>query len=151
GAGLAGPAPHLDLELEARLQELVLRLHRDRLLRSARSVSTGGLLTGLFEMAAAHGVGVNVELSELPSTPDVFLFGEGGSRVVAALEPAAAEAVRTMAGEARVPWRVVGRTEGDRLRVQVDGRVHLDASVAELSAAWRSALARILARSEERR
>lgn len=144
GAGLAGPAPHLDLELEARLQELVLRLHREGRLRAARSVSTGGLLTGLFEMAVAHGVGVEVELAGLPSAPEVFLFGEGGSRVVAALESAAAEAARAMAEEARVPWRVVGRTGGDRLRVQVDGRVHVDAALADLETPWRSALAHML-------
>src|SRR5690606_41796191 len=123
--------------------ELVRRLHRQGLRRSARSVSTGGLLTCRFESAVAHGVGVDVELAGLPSASEVFLFGEGGSRVVIALEPAAVEAAGAMAREARVPWRIVGRTGSERLRVRVDDRVHLDASLAELALPWRSVLAQI--------
>src|SRR5690606_9052542 len=108
GALLAGPAPHLDLELEARLQQLVLRLHREGLLRAARSVSTGGLLTSLFEMAVRHGIGVDVELEGLPSDPEVFLFGEGGSRVAAALRSDQVDVVGSLARDAGVPWRMVG-------------------------------------------
>ena len=49
-----------------------------------------------------------------------------------------------MAGEVNVPATVIGRTKGERLKIDVKGDRVIDRPVAEVEASWRGVLPTIL-------
>ncbi len=140
---LAGEAPALDLEAEARLQKLVLGLARAHLLSSAHDVSDGGLAVALAECCAVAGatvIGAKVELTGVrgvggdPVDAVAALFGEGPSRVIASVSPASVAAVLERAAAAGVPARRIGTTGGDRLAIEAAPLRPLSLGVRELRA-----------------
>jgi phosphoribosylformylglycinamidine synthase len=82
----ATPAPYLDLKEELALQEVVQKLIREKLVKSAHDVSDGGLFVTLAEKAMAGNFGFNI-LSDSDVRLDAFLFGESQSRVVVTINP----------------------------------------------------------------
>ena len=113
---LEGRPPALDLAAESRLHALLTDLAARRLLASAHDLSDGGLVVALVEAMLAAGVGATVALpAGLP--PLAALAGESASRVLVAVDPAAAAAVTAAATGTGVPIRRLGRTGGDALVV----------------------------------
>jgi phosphoribosylformylglycinamidine synthase len=117
-----GPAPKLDLALECKLQRLVLDLARAHLLASAHDVADGGLAIALAECCttsrASGDVGAKIESPSLAGLDLAgWLFGEGPSRVVCAIDPAQLDAVLARAKAAGVPARRLGTTGGGELVV----------------------------------
>lgn len=143
--GPVGPAPHLDLGLEKRLYALAARLHEKGMLRAAADVGSGGLLASVVVMAAPRGIGVELTWPAAADRPDVLLFGEGGSRIVAAVKPEDVPVVQEAAAETQVGCVVAGRTGGQRLKVTVGGDRLMDAPLADLLEAWRGGLEAALA------
>jgi phosphoribosylformylglycinamidine synthase subunit PurL len=76
----AGAPPPLDLEREARLQELAVRAAGGRWVRAAHDVSDGGLAVCLAEMAMACApelaLGIDVDLGSLGAKAAEALFSE---------------------------------------------------------------------------
>jgi phosphoribosylformylglycinamidine synthase len=122
-----GPAPKLDLALEAKLQRLVLDLARAHLLASAHDVADGGLAVALAECCTtgrspSGDVGAKIDSPSSPSgLSDLelasWLFGETPSRVVCTIDPAQLDAVLARAKAAGVPARRLGTTGGGELVV----------------------------------
>ena len=145
---VAGMPPFLDLDAEARLQNLLVALAHARLVRSAHDCSDGGVAVTLAECCfGTGGVGVDVSLDAAaglePATSDVAtLFGESASRVVLSASPDNVTAVLGAAARAGVPARVVGQTGGNAVRVSVGGRRLVDLSVDEAEQAWSTAIER---------
>lgn len=75
-----GAPPPLDLEREARLQELAVLAAEGRWVRAAHDVSEGGLLVALVEMmlGAPHdrGLGIEVDFGALEAEPAMALYCE---------------------------------------------------------------------------
>jgi phosphoribosylformylglycinamidine synthase len=84
------PAPHFDIEEEARLQQKVAELIQKKLIRSAHDVSEGGLFVTLAESAFPRGLGFDVVANDADIRKDAYWFGESQSRVVVSV---AADAV----------------------------------------------------------
>jgi phosphoribosylformylglycinamidine (FGAM) synthase-like enzyme len=126
---LAGEAPMLDLEAEAKLQKLVLGLARGKLLASAHDVADGGLAVTLAECCATgpdatQDVGARIDL-DAPHTPmeiAALLFGEAPTRVIVSVSPSALQAVLEQAKSAGVPARELGVTGGDSLSIALIAR-----------------------------
>jgi phosphoribosylformylglycinamidine synthase len=133
-----GAPPALDLGLERRTQELVQSLIAAGQVTAAHDCSSGGVVVALAEMAIVSGVGVRVTAVPPGATgrEDEALFGEAAARVLLAIAPAQAEAVRRRCAEAGVDASRLGQTGGER--VVVGSR--LDVAVADLRAACESAL-----------
>ena len=91
----------------------------------------GGLALAAFEMAAAAGVGVQLDSENTPE-----LFGEDQARYLIACSFDTAEYLMTAASQAGVPIACVGRFSGETVRM---GRS--EALLAELSALHAGALA----------
>ncbi len=125
----AGDAPPVDLESERR-NGTFLRDNR-ALVKAATDLSDGGLALAAFEMAEAAGLGVKLDIRDLPS-----LFGEDQARYLIACSFDQAEALMVAAGAAGVTLAMVGRFGGDA--VALGGEA---APLAELSALYRSAFA----------
>jgi phosphoribosylformylglycinamidine synthase len=143
----AGRLAPLDLGLERRVQEACRAAIEARLLRSAHDCAEGGLAVALAEacVSGPAAVGAAVQLSESPGErEDLALFGEGPSRVVVSVPAAAAWAFEALVGEFAVPWRWIGRVQGERLVIRRGERVALDVAAERLDHEWRSGLARHL-------
>lgn len=91
------PAPHFDLEEEYQLQELVMRLIRERLVVSAHDVAEGGLFVALVESCMAGNTGFHVAM-DTSMRADALLFGEAQSRVVVSVKPEAVAAFEAAVG-----------------------------------------------------
>jgi phosphoribosylformylglycinamidine synthase len=109
-----GLPPALDLDYEKRIQAAIRAIVRAGFARSAHDLSDGGLAVALAECAMGSSVGAAVELETL-LTPEFALFHEGPSRVL--ISTAEAAKARAVADEYGVPLAFLGKTGGDRLRV----------------------------------
>ncbi len=104
-----GDAPTVDLEAERRNGDFI-RAQRD-LIKCCTDLSDGGLALAAFEMAAASGVGVQLDDDATPA-----LFGEDQGRYLVACNFDQAEALMIAAGQAGVPVTSVGRFAGDTVK-----------------------------------
>ncbi|MGH9155318.1 MAG: phosphoribosylformylglycinamidine synthase subunit PurL [Acidimicrobiales bacterium] len=127
-----GTLAPLDLDVAARLVELVAGLVVDQAVVGVHDVSEGGLGVALAEMAVQSGIGFRV--SGIADHGE--LFGESPCRVVLCLAPDAVEAVATRCRAAGLAVSVLGTAGGPRL--VVDGLV--DLALPDAAAAWRGAL-----------
>jgi phosphoribosylformylglycinamidine synthase len=143
-----GPCPEINLEAERRLVDLLVRLAEERRLASAHDVSDGGLAVALAECAMSAGIGAKVEF-EAALRPAALLFGETTGRAVITFSVEEESAVRSSAEAAGVPFRVIGRVGGERLRIRAGDRVLVDEPVAELTELWTTAFARAIESAAE--
>jgi len=137
--GISGRPPQLDLQKEASLQQLVLTAIRQGLVKSAHDLSEGGLAVALAESCFGEEIGAMVELTtELRA--DVAMFSESQSRILLSVDADQADAVLAMAEQLSVPARVIGKTGGARLVVNVNGKEAVNAPLSDLKAAWKDAI-----------
>ncbi|MBK8259503.1 MAG: phosphoribosylformylglycinamidine synthase subunit PurL [Polyangiaceae bacterium] len=133
---IQGPLPRIDLELERRLQSLLLDLLRDPThpVKSAHDVSEGGLSVALAECCIvgpeAVGAVVNLPGDEAPAAA---LFGEQPSRVILSVDPQRANDVLERASAVGVSALVLGKTGTSRLTILRNGAplVDIDLSAAK--------------------
>ena len=105
-----GSPPPVDLARERRHGNF-LHAQRDAI-RAATDLSDGGLALAAFEMAVAADIGVTLE----PTSP-AALFGENQARYLIAVPASEAERLAAAGAAEGVPVSVVGRFEGDRVRL----------------------------------
>jgi phosphoribosylformylglycinamidine synthase subunit PurL len=148
-----GEPPVLDLAAERALQDLLVALANERLIRSANDCSDGGLAVAVAECAfGTGGIGAEIAVPPVNVAGDPMLddaaalFGESASRVVLSVSTDAVTTVLARAASANVPARVIGQTGGNRLRLAVGGRIAIDQSVEAAERTWSSALERYFAR-----
>jgi phosphoribosylformylglycinamidine synthase subunit PurL len=142
-----GMPPALDLDRERALQQLVVRLAEDRLIRSADDCSDGGIAVTLAESCFDTG-GMGVEISidstaistDQPLSDAAALFGESASRIVVSVAPDDVTRVLEIAAAANVPARVIGETGGNRLRMATGGRMTIDMATDDAERLWSTAI-----------
>ncbi len=125
--GRVAGLPRLDLDLEVRVQRLVLDAHARGLLTAAHDCADGGLAVALAECCLAGDIGVDARGVDLGapldaalgvgsvSRLDAALFGETQSRFLVGTRDA--EAVRALAEAAGVACTVLGVAGGGLLRL----------------------------------
>ncbi len=141
---LVAGKPTIDLDLEARVQRLVLEANARGLLHAAHDCADGGLAVALAECCLAGGVGLDASAADLGERLDAALFGEAQSRFVVATPDAdgraALEALAAETGVEAVALGVAtGTGEDARLRLGP-----LDASLSALREAHEGGLPRAL-------
>jgi phosphoribosylformylglycinamidine synthase subunit PurL len=148
-----GVPPAIDLAAERSLQDLVVALATERLIRSAHDCSDGGLAVTLAECCFGTGsIGAEAEIdavhvARVPALNEAAaLFGESASRIVVSTTPDNVADVLQRAAAARVPARVIGETGGNRLRISVAGALAVDVAIDEAERAWSTAIERVFAR-----
>ena len=143
---LAGRLAPLDLEVERRVQSAMRAAIGAGLIASAHDCSEGGVAVALAEacVSGPAPVGSEVELSA-DGREEHVLFGEGPSRVVVSVEPERAREFEGLMAESAIPWRWIGTTGGDRLRMRVGTRTVVDVGLDRIEHAWRNGFERHLA------
>lgn len=135
-----GLPPRLDLEKEARLQELLQDAARKQIFRSAHDLSDGGLAVALAECSfgdQSFGARIsNLELLGSAIRQDSLLFGESQSRVLVSVDSSKKEAAVRLAHEHRVPIYQIGKVGGDSLIVED----LLELKVEEAFSIWKNAI-----------
>ncbi|HXW04095.1 MAG TPA: phosphoribosylformylglycinamidine synthase subunit PurL [Vicinamibacterales bacterium] len=137
-----GEPPRLDLSAERALLDLLARGAAAGLIRSAHDCSDGGVAVALSECAFdTAGLGFEVEL---PESGDAVatLFGESASRAVVSVRTEDRTALLSLAREAGVPVRSIGRTGGSRVRISVAGTTAVDCAVADAERIWTTTIER---------
>jgi phosphoribosylformylglycinamidine synthase subunit PurL len=144
-----GTPPSIDLTAERALQDLMVALANDRLVRSAHDCSEGGLAVTLVECCfGTGGIGADLDIplvrvsERQPVNVAASLFGESATRAVISVAADSLADVLGRAAASGVPARVLGRTGGEALRIGVEGRTAIEVSVADAERAWSSAIER---------
>jgi phosphoribosylformylglycinamidine synthase len=142
-----GEPPSLDLRAERALQDLLVQLASEGLVRSAHDCSDGGLAVTLAECTFdTSGIGADTSIDgvHVANDPEInraaALFGESASRVVLSVAPEKTTDILNRANEAGVPARVIGQTGGQELRIAVDGHVAIAIDVSEAERIWSNAV-----------
>ncbi len=142
----SGIAPHVDLDLELRVQQALLRLADEMLVRSAHDCSDGGLAVAIaeccFSSLGRDAVGAEVSLSGAELFPEALLFGETPSRIVISFAAENIHRVKEIVGTC--PFEVVGTVGGTDLRIAIDGENVVHAAISELEDAWQNSLRKAL-------
>jgi phosphoribosylformylglycinamidine synthase len=147
---IAGAPPALDLKIERALQDLLVALADQRLVRSAHDCSDGGLAVALAECCfGSNGVGAEISLASVTDDalgPHATLFGESASRVLVSVAPNLVTEVLQQAARHAVPAAVIGETGGNRLRMAVGGQTVADLAVDDAERAWSQAIEQVFAK-----
>jgi phosphoribosylformylglycinamidine synthase len=143
----AGIPPHVDLDGEKRLQELLIECIREGLFASCHDVSEGGLAVCLAESALLGGVGAAVLMNradfaaELPAS--ALLFGEAQGRVAISVRSEKDwKNIQSRAIEkgVRVAW--IGTVGGEALRIALGSQILTEVPVSALAQVSRNAIPR---------
>ena len=134
-----GSVPVLDLDREKKVQDCCLELIKNGLVKSAHDCSEGGIAVALAESCISGGKGARVEF-EGCSRSDLLLFGETQSRILVTVAQNSLKDLLETAGQLGVPAAVLGRVEGEKLEIAVDGQKLIGLSVKELETNWRGAV-----------
>ena len=143
-ATIAGQ-PHIDLELERRVQDVCRQGIGQGLIRSAHDCSDGGLAVALAECCIQGNAGFQNNAGfqgtiAAQSRWDAALFGEKQSRIVVTVAPEQTPELAAMAQAAGVPFSELGYTGGGDFRISGPPGAAIDLPVARLAGAWTSGL-----------
>jgi phosphoribosylformylglycinamidine synthase subunit PurL len=143
---LAGALAPLDLETERRVQGAVRAAVSAGLVTAAHDCSEGGVAVALAEGCITGRELVGCEAA-LPAgaRADLVLFGEGPSRVVVTVEAVHAREFEALMAESAIPWRWIGTTGGERLKIRIGTETLVDVATRQLEQAWRTGFERHVA------
>jgi phosphoribosylformylglycinamidine synthase subunit PurL len=138
----SGSVPKLNLELEKKVHDTLLRLADEMLLNSAHDCSDGGLAVAIaescFSSLGRDAIGASVELTSNGLSPEALLFSESPSRIVVSFSLENQEAMTRIVGDC--PFAVLGKVTDDSLKFSIDGTEIISSPVAEFEASWETAL-----------
>ena len=135
-----GYPPELELEREAALQKAIVEMIQADLLDSAHDCSEGGLAVALAEAGFPKGIGMRVVVASQGLPPEFTLFGEDASRIVISCDHSNLSGIQEIGVKYGLSSDIIGETVPEQMEIELDGRVVMSASVAELGAAYENAL-----------
>ena len=130
----AGNPPSIDLVKENALHQLLVKTIGAGLVKSAHDCSEGGIAVTIAESTFERSLGAAIDL-DMVDRNDITLFSESQSRAVITVSDNDLEAVRTMAKEMNVSFKVIGKVGGDILNININGDSIISAHISELKAA----------------
>ena len=138
--GMIKGNPHIDLQLEKRLQRCCLEAIRRGIINSAHDCSEGGLGVALAECCLADGLGFVGDDWKIDGRLDSALFGEAQSRIIVTVAPKSAWKIDRLALRWQTAATRLGMVSGKRL--QLEG--YIDLSIDEIGEAWWGGLEKLL-------
>jgi phosphoribosylformylglycinamidine synthase subunit PurL len=152
---VAGRPPAIDLQQEAALQRLIVKLIAGGWVESAHDCSEGGLAIAIAECTFdTGGLGVSCDVAAVPAqgfSVNATLFGESASRIVVSVASHRLDEVMRAAAAAGITARQIGRVGGEAIRISVNGEIAIDRRVADAEQAWATAIEKKMQREPGRR
>ncbi len=117
-----GPPPHVDLDLEIKVQNAVRDLIRAGLVKSAHDCAEGGLGVALaeccFNPEQLFGAEIGLKADNTPAA--TVLFNESQSRVIISVASKDAERTVSTLRDYGLPFQQLGKVGGDDLCIRVN-------------------------------
>ena len=110
------PPQEIDLDVEIKLLQVAQKLISRQLVKSAHSVSKGGLFMALLDSAMVRSFGFDVTVDD-EIRKDVFLFGEAPSRIVVSVANAREADFIDFMMETDVPFMTLGHVTREEIRI----------------------------------
>jgi len=132
--------PHIDLDLEKRVQSCCLKAIKQGVVTSAHDCANGGLAITLAESCLHRGLGFKSEKWQFGGRLDAALFGEVQSRIVISVEPDKVRQLETLTRGERIPATRLGTVDGRRFIIPG----YIDLPLEDMEAVWRQSLEKIL-------
>lgn len=135
---ISGDAPYVDLEMESRLQQLLLELIDLRLLQSAHDCSDGGLAVTVAESCFGKDQRLGAELLfDLNNRKDCVYFGESHGRVVISVNAEHLSELTNIINAAAYPYQILGKVSStDHFSINKDIAI----PIQELFQLWDEAI-----------
>jgi len=133
---MKGKTPCIDLDLEKRVQRLVLELIDKKLIKSSHDISEGGLAVALSECAIYENKGVEIALKTSLGN-DIELFSESQSRIIISLDKNNTEIVMELAQKYNVRSESIGYVKGTKVSICINGKSVIDLPLELLEERWR--------------
>jgi phosphoribosylformylglycinamidine synthase len=136
-----GPPPHVDLAYEIKIQNAVLDLIREGLVKSAHDCSEGGLAVALAECCfhPEKLFGAAIDLKTGDTSAATGLFNESQSRIVISVAPENLQKTMSILQEGQIPFQQLGEVGGNQLRIRL-GSEEFSWPVADLHDDWWNAI-----------
>lgn len=131
---VAGYPPQVDLDLERRLQRLILSLIDKQLVHSAHDVSDGGLLYSIAECCFVPNGLLGAKLSfSLPGKASHVYFGEAAGRILVSAAEADCHFIKELARDFGIAYHDLGEVS-DNQEFCVNDAINI--SIKDLHHAW---------------
>jgi phosphoribosylformylglycinamidine synthase len=136
--------PRVDAEKARSLYRKLYEAIQRGLIRSCHDCSDGGLGVGLAETAFAGGLGMEINLKNVPysglNRNDLLLFSESQSRFVVTLDPSKKKAFEALLGDAI--YGEIGVVSDDEIFriIGLHGKTIIEANIYDLKEAWQKPL-----------
>ena len=121
-----GDAPVLDLDVELKVQQVVLQAITSGLVTAAHDISDGGLAVTIAEMGIFSLLGAQIDLSILSGSVHEIWFSEAQSGIVLTCQPKQKETLMKLLVQGGVEVVQIGTVQGDALMFEGVGSVSLD-------------------------
>ena len=135
-----GDAPVLDLDVELKVQQVVLQAITSGLVTAAHDVSDGGLAVSIAEMSIFSLLGAQIDLSVLSGSVHEIWFSEAQSGIVLTCQPNQKETLMKHLVQGGVEVVQIGTVQGNALMFQGVGSVSLD----HLHSIYESAIPKVM-------
>jgi phosphoribosylformylglycinamidine synthase len=132
-----GTPPHLHVEGERSLNNLLQLLAQKGLLTAAKDVSDGGVATALAQMTFPKNIGAMINKGGLDLISCLF---EETPEVIVTFHKSNLEEIRNLAQGFDVWVNRIGSTGGNVLNISINSEPVIDLPVTELRASWSGAL-----------
>ena len=110
------PPQQIDLDVEVKLLQVAQKLIARQLVKSAHSVSKGGLFMALLESAMVRSFGFDVTV-DAEIHKDAFLFGESPSRIVVSVAMSREADFIDFMMNTDVPFMTLGHVTREEIRI----------------------------------
>ncbi len=134
--GLVRGKPAIDLDLERRVQKVLLEAIRQQVVKSAHDCSEGGLAVAIAESCITGNIGFRGEDWKIAGRLDSAFFGEHHPMVVVSIPPNSITKLSRIARKWQVPLTWLGKVGGKRLIV----KSHIDLSLSRVGKAWHNGI-----------
>ncbi len=132
--------PNFDLDLEAELQNTLIKLIRAGVIESAHDVADGGAFITLLESSMVNNLGFDITTSS-EIREDAFLFGESPSRVIVSVREVKEDRFLDLLENSSLPFSLLGHVSKGEIRI--DDKSF--GTVSEYKSIYQNSLAKKLA------
>jgi len=138
---VCGQPPELDLELEIKLIEVLLKASEKGIIKSAHDISEGGIAVAVSEccFTPTGPIGFEISVSHL-LRKDAILFSESQGRAVVSLSTTNLNNLKELTSESGLPMEIIGQVKGTRLLIED----LIDIPVSRAFSAWANGFENIL-------